>query len=181
MIKLFYFIFFITLWSFGHVGCNKGIFKDTAEQNNILVSDTLFHYILKQGLNGSELSQVQPKPDFEFSSGETKSVSFYKYGFKYKHLKYVFLSKHYTIAKRSIYIDKNKAKIFRYNTKFNVDSLNLNIDYTESDCYLFKKELSYLLIVSKPMNWTGTMTKFSFFQLINFKKRTVIEFIREDE
>ena len=31
------------------------------------------------------------------------------------------------------------------------------------------------------MNWVGRMTSFSFFQLINSKEKTVVEFVREGE
>lgn len=153
---------------------NNDVLKDS-------ISDTLVQYIFKQGLKGSQFVQIQPKPYIEFSSGESGEVSFYKYQFKYEDLKYELIAEHYPIADRSIYIDKEKAMVIRNNKNFNIDSLNLNIDYTESDFYAFKSNPTYLLVVSKSMNWVGRMTSFSFFQLINSKEKTVIEFIREEE
>ena len=47
-------------------------------------------------------------------------------------------------------------------------------------CYL-KNNDNIVIIKNTPMNWVGRMTNFSFFQLINLKEKTVVEFIREDE
>ncbi|HMQ70835.1 MAG TPA: hypothetical protein PKC58_17800 [Ignavibacteria bacterium] len=163
---------------------NKVITSDVIN-NDVLkdgISDTLVQHVFKQGSKGNQLVEIQPKPNIEFSSGESGEVSFYKYQFKYEGFQYELIAEHHSIADRSIYIDKNKARVIRKNSpNFNIDSLNLNIDYSESYLYGFKSNPTYLLVVSKPMNWVGTMTRFSFFQLINSKEKTVIEFIIEEE
>jgi hypothetical protein len=183
MIKIFYFSISILLCSCNQISDSKVTKNNVIEKHNLSDSlgETLFNYIFKKGLKGNQLSQIQPKPNIEFSSGETGLVSFYKYEFEYNDVKYKLIARHQAIADRSVYLNKVKAKIIRNDKNFNIDSLNLNIDYTESDMYAFKNHPEYLLIVSKPMNWTGTMTNYSFFQLISLKQNDVMEFINQDE
>ena len=66
------------------------------------------------------------------------------------------------------------------NSEFNIDSMNLALDLNELEiCYL-KSNDDIVVIIIKPMNWVGKMTRFSFFQLINSKEKTVVEFIKKD-
>jgi len=67
------------------------------------------------------------------------------------------------------------------NSKFNIDSMDLVLDLNLLEiCYL-KNNDNIVIIKTTPMNWVGRMTSFSFFQLINLKEKTVVEFIREEE
>jgi len=67
------------------------------------------------------------------------------------------------------------------NSEFNIDSMYLTLDLHDLEiCYL-KNNDNIVIIKTKPMNWVGIMTRLSFFQLINSKEKTVVEFIREDE
>ncbi len=64
---------------------------------------------------------------------------------------------------------------------FNIDSMVLVFDLNLLEiCYL-KNNDNIIIIKTTPMNWVGRMTRFSFFQLINSKEKTVVEFIREEE
>lgn len=81
-------------------------------------------------------------------------------------------------------ISFNNEVLMKYrvkNSKYIIDSMELVIDLNELDiCYL-KDKPNIIIIKTKPMNWVGRMTRLSFFQLINSKEKTVVEFIREDE
>jgi len=86
-------------------------------------------------------------------------------------------------GKRIIRLINNEPlkKYTMKNSEFNIDSMELVIDLNELNiCYL-KNNSNIIIIASKPMNWVGRMTRFSFFQLINSKEKTVFEFIREEE
>ena len=64
---------------------------------------------------------------------------------------------------------------------FNIDSMDLVLDLNLLEiCYL-KNNDNIIIIKTTPMNWVGRMTRFSFFQLINSKEKTVVEFIKENE
>lgn len=81
-------------------------------------------------------------------------------------------------------ISVNGKVLTKYRLKdseFNIDSMVLVVDPNELDIYYAKDNPNIIIIKSKPMNWVGTMTKFSFLQFINSKEKTVVEFIREDE
>ena len=81
-------------------------------------------------------------------------------------------------------ISINNNVLTKYKLKdseFNIDSMELVVDLNELNIYYAEDNPNIIIIKSKPMNWVGTMTKFSFFQLINSKDKTVVEFIREDE
>lgn len=180
--KILYFSISILLCSCNQI-IDSRVAKNDVEKCNLSdrVSDSLFKYVLKKGLKGNQLSQIQPKPSIEFSSGDTGLGSFYKYEFEYDDVKYKLIAIHDAIADRDIYLNNAKAKIIRTDKNFNIDSLNLNIDYTESDYYTFKNNPEYLLIVSKPMNWVGNMANYSFFQVIDSQRDKVIEFIKQDD
>ncbi len=67
------------------------------------------------------------------------------------------------------------------NSEFNIDSMDLVFDLNLLEiCYL-KNNDNIVITKTTPMNWVGRMTSFSFFQLINSKEKTVIEFVREGE
>lgn len=64
---------------------------------------------------------------------------------------------------------------------FNIDSMDLVLDLNLLEiCYL-KYNDNIIIVNTKPMNWVGTMTRYSFFQIINSKDKTVLEFIRDEE
>lgn len=84
--------------------------------------------------------------------------------------------------KELVYIN-NKA-LMKYsvkNSEYNIDSMELVVDLNELDICYIKENPNIIIIKSKPMNWVGTMTRYSFFQLINSKEKTLVEFIRKDE
>ncbi len=86
-------------------------------------------------------------------------------------------------GEKKIYLLNNKIlkKYFVRNSEFTIDSMDLVFDLNQLEiCYL-KNNYNNIIIKSKPMNWVGTMAKFSFFQLINSNENTLIEFIREEE
>jgi len=67
------------------------------------------------------------------------------------------------------------------NSKYNIDSMDLVFDLNLLEiCYL-KNNDKIVIIKTKPTNWVGRMTSFSYFQLINSEENTLIEFIREEE
>jgi hypothetical protein len=84
---------------------------------------------------------------------------------------------------KSITLFNNKylRKYTLQDSIFNIDSMDLvlNLNLLEI-CYLKNNE-NIVIIKTTPMNWVGKMTRFSFFQLINSKEKTVVEFIREEE
>lgn len=77
----------------------------------------------------------------------------------------------------SLFNNMNLRKFTIQNSKYNIDSMDLVIDLNLLEiCYL--KNNNYIVIIkTTPMNWVGKMTNFSFFQLINLKEKTVVEFV----
>jgi len=142
-----------------------------------IFNDTLVQNIIKYGINNNEFLKINPI--IVFKSGEKNSVSFYYYQIQYYSLQLGFLSEHFDVSKRSVSINKKTIKTIRNNTdELNIDSADINIIYTESDFYALKQDSSYLLIRSLPMLM---MKGYYFYQLVNLKEKTVIEFIREEE
>lgn len=81
----------------------------------------------------------------------------------------------------TLFNNNSLRKCIVKNSKHVIDSFDLVLDLNELEiCYL-KNNDDIIIIKVKPMNWVGTTTRFSFFQLINSKEKTVIEFIREEE
>ena len=83
--------------------------------------------------------------------------------------------------KELISINNEELKDYRVkNSKFNIDTMELVVDLNELDICYVKKNPNIIIVKSKPMNWVGKMTRFSFFQLINSKEKTIVKFIKED-
>lgn len=84
--------------------------------------------------------------------------------------------------KELVYINNKVLMKYRVkNSEFNIDSMELVVDLNELDICYIKDNPSIIIIKSNPMNWVGTMTRYSFFQLINSKEKTLVEFIKKDE
>ena len=156
--------------------------------------NTLVRHVREHGLKSGQIEEIQSP--VEFSSGDSGDVSFYRFQFEYEGRSYELISEFSSTPDRgvnphrSIYIDSDKARIVTNDTVFDsesmdtsimhIDSMDLNVIYTESSLYRFKSNPGYLLIRSGPMNWVGTMTRLDFFQLINSQDKPIIEFIEED-
>lgn len=123
--------------------------------------------------------------NIKYTSGYSNDFSFAHYKLSYKENTIEFVDTIYEkrkIDKRNLYLNKMQLNVCKIkNNVFDIDSMELHVVYTESEIYTFENSPSYLLVVSHPMNWVGTMTRFSFFQLINLKEKTVVEFIKEEE
>jgi hypothetical protein len=185
------------------VSCGTNVKKEVDDKTNKTISDSSKYHIdesiydcmedslvkkvLKNGRKDMQVRELIPKPNISFSSGYSDNFSFTQYRFSYKGNNLEFVDTAYEknrgkIDKRNTYLDGVRLDVCSIkNNTFVVDSVEMNIVYTESEIYTFVNNPSCLLIVSHPMNWVGTMTRFSFFQLINSKQKTVIEFIREEE
>jgi len=139
-------------------------------------SSSLVHDVVKYGINDSTFLRITPFVDFD--SGEENDVSFYLYQINYTGVQVGFLAEHYSISNRSIFIDKMNIKKLRFNSRqFNIDSSDINIIYSESEFYSFKKDSSYMLVKSLPMLM---MKGYYFYQLVNIKDKEVIEFVRRE-
>ena len=87
------------------------------------------------------------------------------------------------IGRKSITLFNNKSlrMYILQNSKYTIDSMDLVLDLNLLDiCYL-KNNDKIVIVKTTPMNWVGRMTNFSFFQLINLKEKTVVEFIKEEK
>lgn len=81
----------------------------------------------------------------------------------------------------TLFNNKSLGKYTLQNSKYTIDSMDLVFDLNLLEiCYL-KDNDNIVIIKTTPMNWVGRMTSFSFFQLINSKEKTVVEFVREEE
>ena len=56
--------------------------------------------------------------------------------------------------------------------------MDIFVDYRESRFYFYPNDTTFILVSSKPMNWTGRMSSLNFFQLFNIKEKVVYEFIK---
>lgn len=78
----------------------------------------------------------------------------------------------------------NSSSLRKYtlqDSAFIIDSMDLAFDFNLLEiCYL-KINDNVVIVKTTPMNWVGRMTSFSFFQLINTKEKTVVEFVRKEE
>jgi hypothetical protein len=121
--------------------------------------------------------------NFSFESGYSDVSSYKKYMFFYKGSSIALIDTSYNIgtSKSITQVNGLDLNICNINNKdFVIDSMEMSIDYSNSDVYVFNHDTSYLLVVSKSDNWVGNMTRFSFFQLINVKENLVIQFITDD-
>ncbi len=125
------------------------------------------------------------EPDIKYTSGYTDNFSFTQYQLSYKENTFEFddtVFEKSKVNKRNTYLNKKLLNVCNIkNNTFDLDLMEVHIVYSESEIYAFKNNPFYLLVISHPMNWVGTMSRFSFFQLINLKEKTVVEFIREEE
>ena len=157
---------------------NKSSGKDFKSQK--ISSETLFdssqtERILKWKRMKSNYNVTYYSAESDSGWSKIYEVNDLKLSFKNKYLNH--------LNNREIFFNNQKIKRYPYGNLdgISIDSMDMNIDYTESGFYTFENDPSYLLVLSKPMNWVGTMTRYSFFQLISLKQNNVIEFIREEE
>ena len=147
--------------------------------------DSLVKTLLNNGIKAVKGGELISEPDIKFTSGYSDDFSFTHYQLSYKENTIEFVDTVYEkskVDKRNLYLNNMLLNVCNINNNtFDLDSMEVHIVYTESEIYAFKNNPFYLLVVSHPMNWVGTMTRFSFFQLINSKEKTVVEFIREEE
>jgi hypothetical protein len=68
-------------------------------------------------------------------------------------------------------------KLIFFEKEFILDSLRLQIDYTQSEYYKITNADDYLLIISKSNQWTGNMSSHSYYQIIDSKNEIITEFI----
>lgn len=145
--------------------------------------DSLVKILLNNGIKAVKGGELISEPDIKYTSGYSDDFSFTHYQFSYNENSIEFVDTVYEkskVDKRNLYLNNKPLNVCCIkNNTFDLDSMEVHIDYTESEIYTFKNNPFYLLVVSHPMNWVGTMTRFSFFQLINSKENTVVEFIRD--
>ena len=143
--------------------------------------DSLLNILLKSGKNGVLLEDISLKINRSYSSGYNKKYSFTNYEFVFNENKIEFIDTLYTKtgeSKPSIFLDKKFLIIFPVtNKEIEIKSADLQLIYSESEVYTIKDEPEYLLVISHPMNWVGTMTRYSFFQLLNLKEGIVYEYV----
>ena len=143
--------------------------------------DSLLNILLKSGKNGVLLEDISLKINRSYSSGYNKKYSFTNYEFVFNENKIEFIDTLYTKtgeSKPSIFLDKKLLIIFPVtNKEIEIKSADLQLIYSESEVYTIKDEPEYLLVISHPMNWVGTMTRYSFFQLLNLKEGIVYEYV----
>lgn len=147
--------------------------------------DSLVKILLKNGIRALQGVELIDKPDIKFTSGYSDNFSFTRYQLSYKEINIDFIDTVYEkskVDKRNLYLNDKPLNVCNIKSNdFNLDSMEVHVVYTESEIYASRSNPFYLLIVSHPMNWVGRMTSFSFFQLINLKERTVVEFVREEK
>jgi len=147
--------------------------------------DSLVKMLLNNGIKAVQGGELISEPDIKFTSGYSDDFSFTNYQLSYKENTIEFVDtvfENSKVDKRNLYLNNMRLNVCNVkNNAFALDSMEMHVVYTESDFYAFKNNPAYLLVVSKPMNWVGTMTRFSFYQLVNLKEKSVIEFIREEE
>jgi hypothetical protein len=153
---------------------------------NECLEDSVVQVILAQGIKALNVRKLFPEPVVHFNSGYTDDLSFTQYHFILNGIKFEFNDTVHeknsgNITERAVLIDGAEAIRCSFDNEFAIDSIQMHIDYSESEVYCFDNIASYLLVVSHPMNWTGLMTKYSFFQLIGIKERAVAEFISDDQ
>lgn len=61
-----------------------------------------------------------------------------------------------------------------------MDQMEILTDYTESEFYTVKGNPSMVVVISKPMNWSGSMSQYSLCQIINLRDNNYSETIRKD-
>ncbi|HMQ70832.1 MAG TPA: hypothetical protein PKC58_17785 [Ignavibacteria bacterium] len=181
------------------VCCTSNVTKDVDSKASNLISatprnnvdevlcaeDSLVKVLLKNGVETLQGGELINDPDIKFTSGYSDDFSFTRYQLSYKEINIDFIDTVYEkskVDKRNLYLNNKRLNVCNIKSDaFNLDSMEVHVVYTESEIYAFRNNPFYLLIVSHPMNWVGRMTSFSFFQLINLKEKTVVEFIREEE
>jgi hypothetical protein len=144
--------------------------------------DSLAKMIIYNGISAVNDKELISEPDIKFNSGYTDDLSFTVYQFSYKENAIHFIDTMYeksNLDKRDLYLNNIRLNVCKMKDgTFDLDSMDMHIVYSESEFYVFENNPFYFLVISHPMNWVGTMTSFSFYQLINSKEKTVTEFIR---
>jgi hypothetical protein len=86
-------------------------------------------------------------------------------------------------GRKSVTLFNNESlqKYTLQNSQYTIDSMDLVFDLNLLEIYYLKNNDNIIIIKTTPMNWVGRMTSFCFFQLINLKEKTVVEFIREEK
>jgi hypothetical protein len=181
------------------VCCTSNVTKDVDSKSSDFMSasprsnvdevhcseDSLVKILLKNGVRALQGGELIDEPEIKFISGYSDDFSFTRYQFSYKEISIDFIDTVYEkskVDKRDLYLNDKRLNVCNIKSNaFNLDSMEVHVVYTESEIYAFRNNPFYLLIVSHPMNWVGRMTRFSFFQLINLKEKTVVEFVIEEE
>ena len=147
--------------------------------------DSLVKVLFNNGLKSVKGEKLISEPDIKYTSGYSDDFSFTNYQLSFKENIIEFIDTIYEkskIDKRNFYLNNRRLNVCKIrNTAFDLDSMEMHVVYTESEIYSFKNNPFYILVVSHPMNWVGTMTRFSLFQMINLRDKTIFEFIMEEE
>lgn len=149
------------------------------------MEDSIVKFFVEKGKTTVLLEEARLKPDILFSSGYSDSSSFTTYQFlisgnRFEFTDTIFQRNMSSTTIRSVHVNGKQLDICRVkNDMFPLDSMDMHIVYSESEFYTFKNNPYYLVVISHPMNWVGTMTQYSFFQVINRKANSVSEFIRK--
>jgi hypothetical protein len=147
------------------------------------IEDSIVKTLLNNGSIADKGWNLISDPKIENSSGYSNEFSFTHYQLYFKGNSYAFVDTFFEknkMNKQNFYLNKKPLNVCNVkNNTFNLDSMEMQIDYKEALFYDVKNNSSYLLIKSIPMNWVGSMSKFSFFQLIYLKENLVFQFISE--
>lgn len=118
----------------------------------------------------------------KFTSGCFNDLSDTCYRILYKEYTIDFVDTAYAQSQSDkwiLYLNETPLKVQRVkNNQFDIDSIEMHLNYSESEFYAFKNDSDFLLVVSHPMNWGGLMEQVFFYQLINLREGIVFELIR---
>jgi hypothetical protein len=88
--------------------------------------------------------------------------------------KYTFLEKK---RKRSALINRKAITITRLRYDENTTFDDLVLDYNDASFYSFLNDSNYYLIVLKPTNFTGLMSNYSLYQILDVRNLRLFEFV----
>lgn len=151
----------------------------------LCVSDSVSKMIIAKDKEGLELIGFNEKYDIIFYSDVTEDSFCTNYALQISNINLEFI----TTGEISGFNKKNDrfvyangellTQVFKNSSSFQIQLMEIQIDYTQSEYFYFKNNPLCFLIISHPMNWVGKMSSQSFFQVLNFNEKIIMEFIAE--